>query len=231
MKGYESELFEPVKLFLEGLGYKVYAEVKNCDVVAQKGEELIALEMKKSFNVKLLYQMCERKEIFSKVYAVIPTPQSFRSKNVRYMTNILKKLGFGLITVSESEGRFTQIVLFAEEENKGKNNKKIASLKKELSGRNCDTNVGGTVGKKLITAYRERSVCVLCHAENNEGRVKTRYLKKEYSAVVRSNYYNWFKKEDRGVYTLTEEARAFLSGDEFENVIQYYRKEANVCLK
>ncbi len=36
MKLKETDLFEPVKHYLENQGYDVYGEVKNCDITAKK---------------------------------------------------------------------------------------------------------------------------------------------------------------------------------------------------
>ena len=40
---YETQLFEPVKNLFESMGYRVMAEVADCDVVAEKDGERIAI--------------------------------------------------------------------------------------------------------------------------------------------------------------------------------------------
>ena len=47
---YETELYAPVKAFLEAQGYEVKAEIKGCDVVAIRGEEApLIVELKPAF--------------------------------------------------------------------------------------------------------------------------------------------------------------------------------------
>ena len=55
----ESDMYLPIKKYLEAGGYTVTAEVKNADVTAVKGDELVILELKKQFNIKLLFQALE----------------------------------------------------------------------------------------------------------------------------------------------------------------------------
>ena len=51
----ETDLYEPVKKLLEGMGFSVYSEVKGCDLMAVKEEKTIIAELKKSFNITLVY--------------------------------------------------------------------------------------------------------------------------------------------------------------------------------
>ncbi len=138
------------------------------------------------------------------------------------MLDILKRLGFGLITVADTETGITELVLEAEE-NKVRSSPKKKSLEKELRGRNCDINVGGSKGRKLVTAYLEHSIKALCYGEKQGGEFKTRNIS-DCSSAVRSNYYGWFERIGRGEYRITEKGFAFLSGDEFTEVLEYYKK-------
>ena len=49
----ETELYLPVKAFLEAQGYRVRGEVKNCDIAATKDDELLIVELKTSANMTL----------------------------------------------------------------------------------------------------------------------------------------------------------------------------------
>ena len=50
----ESDLYLPVKRFLESQGYEVKGEVGDCDVAATRGnEELVVVELKLSLNLEL----------------------------------------------------------------------------------------------------------------------------------------------------------------------------------
>ena len=50
----ETDLYEPVKRYLEHQGYTVNAEVAGCDVTARKDDELVLIELKTSFSTALL---------------------------------------------------------------------------------------------------------------------------------------------------------------------------------
>ena len=52
-------------------GFSVDGEVKNCDLVAIKNDIVVVAELKKTFNISLVYQLMERKNITPYVYAVI----------------------------------------------------------------------------------------------------------------------------------------------------------------
>jgi hypothetical protein len=43
--------------------------------------------------------------------------------------------------------------------------------------------------------------------------------------IIYKNFYGWFKKLDRGIYTLSDTGKNFLNGNEFKELIDYYRKQ------
>ena len=47
----ETDLYEPIRAFLEEEGYQVQAEVKDCDIAAVKDGQLVIVELKKAFNL------------------------------------------------------------------------------------------------------------------------------------------------------------------------------------
>ena len=55
----ETDLYGPVREYLEAQGYRC-REVNRCDLTAIEGDELIVVEMKTSFNLKLLCQAVKR---------------------------------------------------------------------------------------------------------------------------------------------------------------------------
>lgn len=62
----ETDLYEPVKKLFEGMGFSVYSEVKDCDLMAVKEEKTIIAELKKSFNITLVYQLLDRQSFLQK---------------------------------------------------------------------------------------------------------------------------------------------------------------------
>ena len=64
----ESELYLPVKQFLESQHYEVKGEIHDCDVLAIRGdEEPVICELKLSLNVDVILQAVERLALTSKV--------------------------------------------------------------------------------------------------------------------------------------------------------------------
>ena len=51
----EKELFLPTRLYFEKQGFSVDGEVKNCDLVAIKNDIVVVAELKKTFNISLVY--------------------------------------------------------------------------------------------------------------------------------------------------------------------------------
>ena len=233
----EFELYEPVKDFFENLGYSVMGEVKNCDIVAKKDDDIIICEIKKSFNITLVYQLMVRQSLSSFVYAVIPRPKKgAKGRSWRNMLKLCKKLDFGLITVAiDSPVRLVEVIAEPEGSISSKNSKKEKSLKKEISLRTGDYNRGGVNRRKIMTAYRERSIELLCMADKlgsltlNSLR-EFGYDKKEYS-IIYKNYYSWFKKEGKGVYSLSDEGKKILENDEYSKVVEFYKKQIDDILK
>ena len=70
--------------------------------MAQKGDELLIVEMKTSFNLQLVYQLIERLKITDKVYACVPLGKGGRwPKAYKRMCGLLKRLHCGLITLDQ----------------------------------------------------------------------------------------------------------------------------------
>lgn len=232
----EADLYEPVKMLLEKQGYQVRGEVKNCDIVGKNLEtdEMIIVELKKSFNLKLLYQAMDRRTITNQVYVGIFRPKSYRSKSVQQMLRLLREVGIGLITVSDTKLKLAEVVLYPNAK-KPVNKKRRQYVDKEYSQRTQDRNSGGINKTKIITAYKEASVLALCHMEAYDT-LNTYYLKKYgYADKVRnalkSNCFGWFEKAGRGTYGMSASGVEALDNEEYKELIDYYRKEVLKCSK
>jgi len=227
----ETDMFQPVKEFLEAEGYLVNAEVKGIDIVAtdiENSENIAALELKTSFNLKLLYQAIDRQKMVKVVYMVIPRPTKANDKNFTKIKYIAQKLEIGLMTVAmDSPLKMVQICV--ESGNSSwKFGKRTARLQKELLGRNIDNNVGGSFRQKILTAFRERCIKLACVLYKN-GAMSPANLIKDYDCpddtrnILAFNHYGWFKKVKRGIYELSEEGKKELeSGIEFREVFEFY---------
>ena len=87
----ETQMYKPLKKYLTAQGYAVHSEVEGVDVMAQKGDELLIVEMKTSFNLQLVYQLIERLKITDQVYAYVPLGKGGRwPKTYKRMCGLLK---------------------------------------------------------------------------------------------------------------------------------------------
>ena len=226
----ETELYEPIRSFLEAEGYVVQAEVKHCDIAAQKEGQLLIVELKKAFSLKLVYQALERQSLTEYVFVAIPRPQKgHRRKSWKDMLRLLKRLELGLLTVAlDSPMKTVDVVLEPSDSIAWKNRKKREQLQKELDSRKLNSNTGGMTRKKLMTAFRERSIRIACFLEA-KGQASTKEIRalgmEDCIVPLSKNYDNWFRRIQRGVYTLSEEGMAALEQADYKEAVLFYRKE------
>jgi hypothetical protein len=68
----ETDLYRPIKAYLEGQGYAVKAEVGAADVVACRGEdEPVIVELKTGFALALFHQAVARQALTDAVYVAV----------------------------------------------------------------------------------------------------------------------------------------------------------------
>ena len=68
----ETDLYEPVAEYLRSLGYEVRGEVRSIDLVARKGKEIIAVELKLAMGLDLILQAVQRQKSTDSVYVAVP---------------------------------------------------------------------------------------------------------------------------------------------------------------
>jgi hypothetical protein len=219
---HETDLYKPVREYLEGLGYNVQGEVEDCDLAAIKGDELVVVELKMSFNLKLLSQAVKRQRAADSVYIAIPRPKGgARTVGWRDMCMLLRRLELGLITVTT--GREEEQVEVHFHPNTFDRIKSTRSGKKirhniimEATARSGHYNTGGSNKRKLITAYRERAVHVACclmkFGPLSPSQIKKLGAAPKTSNILRDNHYGWFTKVSRGIYKLNDSAKEFMDG-------------------
>lgn len=225
----EKDLFPPLKNYFEKLNFQVDGEVKNCDLVAKKDNHLIIVELKKNFQLKLIYQAIDRQSITEYVYVALPRPpKGQHTKQWKNMIKLLKRLELGLITVAlDSPINTVEVILEPSQSVAWKNRKKKESLNKEFTNRTLKDTIGGTNKEKILTAYREKSLEIACVLSVIDKPISLKYLReiginKEYTSVLSGNPYNWFERVSKGVYTLSEDGKNLLISKEYEKVISYY---------
>ena len=200
----ETDLYPPVKRLLESQGFEVKAEVKSCDVMAVRGgEPPVIVELKNGLTLQLIYQAIDRLSITDLVYIAIAKPKRAVPLEAQ---KLCKRLGLGLLVVSKSGSVdvLAEPVPYTPRPNK---NRKTVLLK-EFHKRKGDPNMGGSTKTKLMTAYKQDALRCLKHLHTH-GPTKISDLRKatnvdRSATILRSDYYGWFMKRERGVYEITE---------------------------
>lgn len=225
----ESDMYPPICEYLKAQGYNVHSEVKNCDVTAIKGEELIVIEMKRSFNATLLMQATRRQRAADSVYVAIPRPKGrMASKNWNDMCHLLRRLELGLLLVDiRKGGAYVEIAFHPAPYERVKNKRMRGSILREISGRYADYNIGGSTRRKLMTAYRENSIQIACCFEKY-GPLSPKQLRElgtgpKTSSILQKNFYGWFERIGKGVYNLHPEAKSCL--ENYPELAGHYRAE------
>ncbi len=226
----ETDLYAPIRAFLEEEGYQVQAEVKHCDIAAVKDGQLVVVELKKAFNLKLVYQALERQSLTEQVFVAIPRPKKgHREKAWKDMLRLLKRLELGLLTVAlDSPLQTVDVVLEPSDSLAWKNRKKREQVQAEMENRQMDVNVGGMTRRKIITAFREKSIRLACILER-EGQVSTAVLRErgmeDCIGILSRNYDKWFQRVEKGVYALSEKGKEALGMEDYAKTVAFYREE------
>lgn len=226
----EADLFPAVRDLFTEAGYRVNAEVKDCDVTAVKDDELIIIELKKNLSVTLLSQGLKRQKTGAKVYVAVPKPKNYSYKTFRDTLYVLKKLELGLIFVTiRGKHSFAEIALEPTEffPPVSKNHKKRKAIMEEINGRTIDTNTGGVTGRKIATAYTEKCINIACildtYGELSPKQVREYGGDAKAQSILHMNVYGWFKNVRKGVYTITLEGRKALL--EYPELERYYTEK------
>jgi hypothetical protein len=227
----ESDMYDPLKRFFVSMGYTVNGEVCGCDFVAARETDLIIIEMKKSFSLRLVFQAMDRQKIGGQVYMAVPRPESARAKAFRQQVELAKRLGLGLITVAmDSAYKSVEVLCFPPLDDNAKRPHLRKLLVNEASARSMDLNIGGSRGRKLMTAFRERSIRIAAALEYG-GPSRAADLIRRFGCcngtynMLRANHYGWFEKTDKGVYGLSEAGRIMLISGEFGPMVEFQRAE------
>lgn len=204
----ETDLYPPVKAFLEDQGYVVKGEVGAADVVAIRGAEPpLVVELKLGFSLALFHQCVERLKVSDDVYmAVAHKAGKTFYKAVKANTTMARRLGLGLLTVRLEDGLVT-VHCDPGPYAPRKNAKRKATLLREFARRQGDPNDGGQTRAGLVTAYRQDAVKIAVYLFE-VGACKGADVAKETgvkraTAMMRDNHYGWFEKVEKGIYGIT----------------------------
>jgi hypothetical protein len=204
----ETDLYPPVKSFLEDQGYVVKSEVGAADVVAVRGAESpVIVELKLGFSLALFHQCVARLKVSDDVYmAVARTPGKRFQKALKDNVAMARRLGLGLITVRLKD-KLVEVHCDPGPYTPRKSPKKQKQLLREFARRQGDPNDGGQTRAGLVTAYRQDALKIAVYLFE-VGASKGSDVKRETGVeratnVMRDNHYGWFEKVEKGIYGLT----------------------------
>ncbi|MEM6638008.1 MAG: DUF2161 domain-containing phosphodiesterase [Pseudomonadota bacterium] len=205
----ETDLYPPLKAFLQAQGYEVKAEVGAADLVACRvGEDPLIIEMKAAFALKLFHQGIARQAVTDLVYLAVPraSGRPFQ-KSLRDNISMARRLGLGLITVRLRDG-LVEVHADPGPYQPRKSARRKALLLREFARRSGDPNLGGQGRRGLVTAYRQDALRVaefLSGAGPSRGAAVAKATGvTRATRMMADNHYGWFERVERGTFTLTE---------------------------
>lgn len=218
----ETDLYAPVKAYLEARGYDVKAEVKGCDIVAYKDDpHPVVVELKLTFSLDLVLQGIDRLTVSDDVYLAFARPntpakrRNWRAKRRKTIT-LCRRLGLGLMVVDleRSTGEPVEVLADPAPYTPRPNKKRQISLKQEFTRRQGDPNVGGTTRRIIMTAYRQDALRCLRAIDADESlsirEIANRADCPKAASILQKNHYGWFTRVERGVYQASETGRSAL---------------------
>lgn len=208
----ESDLYPPVKAFLQELGYTVKAEIKDADVMGVRADAPpLIVELKAGFSLILLQQGIARQAITDHVYVAVPRWKGKAGWRM-FKGNIAlcKRLGLGVLSVDLASGE-VQVHHEPAPFQPRKNKRRTHMLLKEFHDREGDPNIGGVRAGGRVTAYRQGAEKCRAHLAAHgpcKGSVVARATGvTRATTIMRDNHYGWFEKQATGVYALAQPAR------------------------
>lgn len=204
----ETDLYLPIKSFLEDQGYVVKSEVGAADVVAVRGgEPPLVVELKLGFSLALFHQCVARLGVSDDVYmAVARAPGKRFQKALKDNVKLARRLGLGLITVLLKDG-LVEVHCDPGPYTPRKSAKRQAQMLREFARRQGDPNDGGQTRAGLVTAYRQDALKLavyLFEVGASRGADVAREADVQHATrMMRDNHYGWFERVEKGVYGLT----------------------------
>ncbi len=205
----ETDLYPPVKRFLEAQGYAVKGEIRGCDVVAVRGDETpVIVELKTSFSLQLVLQGIDRQAVTDAVYLAFPPPKRRQHGDI---VKLCKRLGLGILLV---KGDHVEALADPAPYQPRKAARRATMLLKEFAHRVGDTTMGGSGRVIRMTAYRQDALRCAAFISRN-GPSKPVVLRKDAGvakapAMLLADVYGWFVRVERGVYGLSPKGEAAL---------------------
>ncbi|MCA9413060.1 MAG: hypothetical protein H6751_11930 [Candidatus Omnitrophica bacterium] len=215
----ESDLYPPLKRFLESQNYEVKGEVQDCDVLAMRGDEPpVIVELKLTLNLEVLLQAVDRLTLTPKVYIGVPTKNRILNTQRKRILKLIRMLGLGLISINlNKKSSSVEILLDPGEYRPRKSKQRQERLLGEFAKRVGDPNLGGADRRKgIMTAYRQRTLSIASYLQNN-GPTKASLIAQALDEpkardILYQDVYGWFERVSRGVYDLSPRGRKEVPG-------------------
>ena len=205
----ETELYAPIKDFLENQGYEVKAEVGAADIVAcRDGEDdPVIVETKTGFALALIHQAIARQKLTDAVYVAVPRGPGRRFlRALKENAMLCRRLGLGLITVRLKDGH-VEVHLDPAPYQPRQAKARKGRLLREFARREGDPNVGGSTRRGLVTAYRQDAMRIAAYLDQNGPSRGADIAKatgvENATRMMSDDHYGWFERVERGVYGLT----------------------------
>lgn len=211
----ETELYAPVKAYLEGQGYEVKAEIGAVDVMGLRaGDDPVLVELKTGFSLSLFHQAVARQSVCDDVYIAVPRGAGKRFQMaLRENKSLCRRLGLGLITVRLSDA-LVEIHVDPAPYTPRKSKTRRGRLLREFARRVGDPNEGGQTRVGLVTAYRQDALrCAQHLAENGPTKgahVKQATAVERATQIMAADHYGWFERVETGIYQVTPKGQQAL---------------------
>ena len=198
----ETDLYAPVKRFLEAQGYGVKGEIGACDIVAVRGDEPpLIVELKTGFSLQLVLQGIDRQGMTDAVYLAFPPPKRRQHGDI---VKLCRRLGLGILLVT---GQHVEALLDPAAYQPRQIKKRTMLLLKEFSHRVGDPETGGSARAPRMTAYRQEALRCLIFIRDH-GPASPAVLRKtagvlKAPAILQQDVYGWFLRVERGSYGLS----------------------------
>ncbi|MGD9200285.1 MAG: DUF2161 family putative PD-(D/E)XK-type phosphodiesterase [Chitinispirillia bacterium] len=214
----ETDLYTPIKRFLESQNYSVKSEIHNCDILAVRDdEEPIVVELKLALNLDVVLQAIDRISLTSKVYIGIPNQCGLLKRRRKMIIKLFRMLGLGLIAVEpQLKTGGIDILIDPGEYRPRKLKNRRERLLGEFMKRVGDPNLGGTnMRKGIMTAYRQRALEIARYL-NKSGPKKASHISRileepKARDILYRNVYGWFERTTRGVYEISPRGQCEIS--------------------
>ncbi len=212
-KRLETDLYPPIKAMLEAQGFTVKGEIKQCDVMAVRQDDVVVVELKKTLNLTLILQAVERLALTDNVYIAVPADCAPLKKQQKSIVKLLRRLGIGLILVAfVGEQTYVETLVSIGDYQPRKNHTKKKLVLNEFHQRQGDPELGGASsnGKKM-TVYRQRMIRIALYLEQH-GATKAAILasaidEPKAGNMLSADLYSWFQRVSTGVYQLSAQGK------------------------